>query len=373
MKITNISARGLLSFDDFELVLDHRITVIVGPNGAGKSNLGRVLELVRRAVESADRMSPELERMLQVFYGGRRTVIPANGIEIRVGYELTDEFEKLLVVAFIQAAAASALLGNVSGVDSAKIEDWIERQMTARKLSPLFRGSLVVTHRGTPDAQWQVGVEFEVPSTRRRRQTYRWMLRGNLVDSIVAVDDLNIANLHGEQLADRLRGKPESQGRLAAPSGVFAISRLLPRSRGSVSCSLDLGRNPPLRASRSFAELIGIDPFGGPDHIRHYGLARVITTVLRRGLIQTSDSRLLPTPSVSWWTPGLQPRYGAEGNLPEMLLLLKNSPASQRLRYEGVRQRFWELSKGRQLDVVEPAWVSWRLPSLDVSGRLGLI
>lgn len=372
MKITSVSARGLLSFEDFKIDLDRRITVIVGPNGAGKSNLGRVLELVRRTVESADRTSPGLERMLQVFYGGRRSSLPDDGIEVRVEFELTDEFETQLVVAFLQAAAGSALLGNWSGTEETKIEEWVEREVTARQLAPLFHGTVVVTHRGTPDARWQVGVDFSFPRLRRREKTYRWFLRGEVHDTIVGLADLNsTAPLrHYQELADKLRGAPRPQGRPTAPGGRFAVSRMLPQRGGGVSCSLELGRTSPLRASRRFAEMVGIDPLGGPDTNRRYGFARVIATILRRGLIQTSDSRLLPTPSVSWSAPDMQPRYGGEGNLPEMLFLLKNAPADQCHRFEGVRHRFWELSQGRQLDVVASPIPP--TPSTEEGGEVGL-
>jgi hypothetical protein len=351
MRITDISARGLLSFEDFALDLDSRITVVVGPNGSGKSNLGRVVELVRRAIESADRSSTQLEQTLAMFYAGRREFLPPHGIEVRVGFELTDEFERQLLVAFVQAAAAAALVGNTLGADTEAIETWVERQITVRRLTPLFRGALVVAHNGTSDAHWQVGVDFQIAGRGRKRRSYRWMLRGNFADAILAVDNLPLSNLYGEQLADRLRGRPQAQGRPTAPSGVFALSRLLPRDRRTVFCSLDLGRNPPLRACRHFARMIGVDPLGGADPIHHYGFARVMATVLQRGLVQTSDSRLLP-PAISEWTSVLRPRAEGEGNLPEMLLLLKNAPANERPLYEAVRRRFWELSRGRQIEVV---------------------
>ena len=48
--------------------------------------------------------------MLATFLTGRRAVLPVGGIEVRVGLELTDDFEKSLVVGFVEAAAVSALL-----------------------------------------------------------------------------------------------------------------------------------------------------------------------------------------------------------------------------------------------------------------------
>jgi hypothetical protein len=99
--------------------------------------------------------------------------------------------------------------------------------------------------------------------------------------------------------------------------------------------------------------MIGISPLGEPEPGRRFGFGRVIATVLRLGLLQTSDTR--PLQSFSWWTPGQEVRRGAEGNLAEMLLLQKNSPSIQRGRYDDVRQRFWEFTNGRQMDVVATA------------------
>src|SRR5208282_1051620 len=115
MLITHVAARGLLSFDDFSLALSPGLTVIVGPNGSGKSNLGRLIELTRRATESADRRLPQLEEILQTFLAGRREVLPSGGIEVRVGIELTEDFERSLVVSYLRAAASAALVGPTSG------------------------------------------------------------------------------------------------------------------------------------------------------------------------------------------------------------------------------------------------------------------
>ncbi len=47
MRILEIGARDFLSFDQLNLKLDPRITVIVGPNGSGKTNMARILQMCR--------------------------------------------------------------------------------------------------------------------------------------------------------------------------------------------------------------------------------------------------------------------------------------------------------------------------------------
>ena len=71
MRICSVAARGVLSFGDFSLDLDCRLTAIVGPGGAGKSNLLRLIELCRRAIESADSDSRDLRAFMAAFLAAR--------------------------------------------------------------------------------------------------------------------------------------------------------------------------------------------------------------------------------------------------------------------------------------------------------------
>ncbi len=48
MKVTSLDVSNLLSFGEFNLDFDDRLTVLVGPNGAGKTNIVRVLDLVAK-------------------------------------------------------------------------------------------------------------------------------------------------------------------------------------------------------------------------------------------------------------------------------------------------------------------------------------
>lgn len=350
MRITSIGAHGLLSFDNFEINLPYRTTVIVGPNGAGKSNLGRILDLIRCAVDNAHRSTPARRRLLDAYFNGRRADSQREGIEVRLGYELTDEHERGLVVAFIRAAAEHSLLGQWQNADTFKIEDWTRRQITATKLAELFHGTLVLCHEGTADADWQIGLDFAV-KTRQARKPYRWWLRGAAADTIVALDDLGGAK-PADPFADRLLGSPPLQSRPpVAPGGVFTLSRLVPKTgRAAVTCALDLGRNPPTQGARQFAALMDIDPLGRQDVIHHYGFASVMSSIMNDRVFHTDDARLRPTAGPAQYRS--QPHGNANDSLASELLLLKNAPASERSRYEGLRRRFWDFSGGRQVDVL---------------------
>lgn len=352
MRIRSVSGSGLLSFDGFTLPLERRLTLVVGPNGSGKSNLGRLLELVRLALQWADRSSPAIEERMSSFLSGARRPLPPQGIEVRVGLDLNEEFERRLVALYLQTAIAHALIGHTGGFNEDPIENWVGAQVTVRKLQPLFEGDIIVTHRGTLDAPWEVGYEFPVRLS-RRPELFRWLFRGSLSDAIVATADIGRRQINADDLAARIRGaRRTQQPRPTAPSGTFALSRMMPRKGRSVSCAFDLGRVPPVRGARAFTEMVGLDPFGGPDQIRHLSFARVLLLVLQQGLIQTSDTRRLPTSAVSWSLPAGQLRSGGEGNLGEMTLSLKNGPADQRPRWDQVRKMFWQFSGSRQLDVM---------------------
>ena len=51
MKVTSLDVSNLLSFGQFHLDFDDRLTVLVGPNGAGKTNIVRVLDLITKLVD----------------------------------------------------------------------------------------------------------------------------------------------------------------------------------------------------------------------------------------------------------------------------------------------------------------------------------
>jgi predicted ATPase len=352
MRITRLSARGLLSFEDLELTFEHRRTVIVGPNGSGKSNVGRLIELVVRALQAADNDSAQLRDMLDSYLAGMRANARTTGIEVRMGFELTTEHEKELMAAFIRAAVVASTPGNFVGADLASLDNWATTQVTAARLTPLFVAEVVVTHSGAEDARWQVGVEFNVPDRRRRPRTFRWVVMGDNPEQIVAVEDIDRQGLFVGQLQERLQKAAKAHATPRAPSGAFSMARLVPRKGTAVTVSLRLTGNPPPPTIRHFADLLGVNPLGVSNTSRSINLARVLGIAIRQSLVQTSDQRLLPVSGFSWNAQEGGLRAGAEANLPEMLFLLKNGGSSGVERFSKIQRLFKEFTQGRELDLL---------------------
>lgn len=112
MRITSLSGKGLLSFDDFTLNSPNRVTFAVGPNGTGKSNTARLLTVSQRAIEGGDGSSHDVARQLAAFLQARHVGSTSSGIQVRVGVKLTDPVEQALMTEFIRAMVTGALVGN---------------------------------------------------------------------------------------------------------------------------------------------------------------------------------------------------------------------------------------------------------------------
>ena len=348
MRICSVAARGLLSFGDFSLDLDRRLTAIVGPGGAGKSNLLRLIELCRRALESADNDSRDLRAFLAAFLAARHIGYSSRAVEVRVGFELTDPAERELIVAFVRAAIVGHILGTWTLQDTSELDGWAVREITEDKLAPLMRGEVVVSHPGTEDGVWNCAVEFTAAGHDQDEHRYQWGVLGGTRDSLVRAGDAG--RLQGIDVATGLTGGPPpgDNSPPGAPEGPFSLLDLLPHEGHAVRCVLDL-KLPPPEAHRRFAELAGISLTAG-DPGRHLGLARPFAVIFRRTVLQTSDSRLLPSQRNGWsgGTHTLVP--GGEGRLPEMLFRLKMGTPPERLRYQQIRALFARFTQGRSLE-----------------------
>lgn len=126
MKITRIGATGLLSFgggagrQGFSLVTGDT-TVVIGPNGSGKSNLVSIVHLLAGVVAAQSErvvpIRPVLDRgATRLDEAGtqlRHYGLPeGEGIEARLGLELTTPAERELVTTFLRAALVSQLTTN---------------------------------------------------------------------------------------------------------------------------------------------------------------------------------------------------------------------------------------------------------------------
>ena len=349
MRIRSVAVRGLLSFGDFALDLGRRLTVIVGPGGAGKSNLLRLIELCRRAIEYADNDSLDLRAFMATFLAARHIGYRSRKVEVRVGFELTEPTERTLIVAFVRAAIVGHILGTWTLQDTSELDNWATREITEAKLAPLMRGEIVVSHPGTEDGVWECAVEFTAAGHDEEEHCYRWGVLGEPRDDLVRAGDAG--QFQRVDVAIGLTGLPTpgENNPPGAPEGPFSLLDLLPHEGHVVSCALDL-KSPPPETHRRFAELAGISLTAG-DPRRHYGLARPFAVILQRTVLQTSDSRLLPSQRHGWsgGTQTLIP--GGEGRLPDMLFHLKMGTPPERQRYQQIRTLFTRFTQGRSLEV----------------------
>lgn len=152
-------------------------------------------------------------------------------------------------------------------------------------------------------------------------------------------------------IATRITGSSTPPLGPAIPDpGEFHLLDLLPKpDLSTMSCTFDLSGTPS-GSQRRFAGMTGL-PLNSPGGGRMVSLATVLRVIFRRALVQTSDTRLLPSGGVSWSSSELALEGGAEARLPELLLRLKNGDPSGRARYQRIRELFTEFTQGRGCEV----------------------
>ena len=120
----------------------------------------------------------------------------------------------------------------------------------------------------------------------------------------------------GSDIATRITGSstPPSGPAIPVPGG-FQLLDLLPKSDlSTMSCTFDLS-GIASGSQRRFAGMTGL-PLISPGGGRMVSLASVLRVIFRRALVQTSDTRLLPSGGVSWSSSDLTLGKGAEARLP---------------------------------------------------------
>ncbi len=339
----------MLSFDRFALDLSEQVTFVVGPNGAGKSNMTRLLAICLRAVESADGGAGDVDRLLAAFLAARHAGSQAAGLEARVAVRLTSPAERELVTEFVRGMVTGAITARRQVPNIAEIDAWAEAEITEDKLLPLMEGEIVTSHPGTQDGRWQCAYEFTALSHDQAEHRYRWVLLGLQSGAIFDADALTADQ--GSDVATRITGSstPPPSPKIPVPGG-FQLLDLLPKpDLSTMSCTFDLSARPS-GSQRRFAEMTGL-PLIAPGGGRMVSLATVLRLMFRQALVQTSDTRLLPSGGVSWSSSELALNGGAEARLPELLLRLKNGDPSDRARYQRIRSLFTEFTQGRACEV----------------------
>lgn len=347
MRVTSLAGSSVLSFNQFNLPLTSKRTIVVGPNGAGKSNIARLITICHRAVECGDGARGDVERMLASFRSARHVGSNSPDIEARVGIRLTDEAERGLVVEFVRAMVTGAITSRRTVQNMTAIDAWAAAEITESKLSPLMEGEIVANHPGTEEGGWQCAYEFNATGHGGSLQRYRWILLGDQADAVLTAD--SPLTFQGSDISTRITGNsaPQSGPEIEIPVGFQLLSLLPHPDLSTMSCAFDLTPRPSA-SQRRLAQMTGLSLATSG---RRVSLATVLRLLLGRALVQTSDTRLLPAGGQSWSSADLTLTSRAEARLPELLLKLKNGDPTQRVRYNDIQDRFSEFTQGRACEV----------------------
>ena len=297
MKITRIGATGLLSFgggagrQGFSLVTGDT-TVVIGPNGSGKSNLVSIVHLLAGVVAAQSErvvpIRPVLDRgATRLDKAGtqlRHYGLPeGEGIEARLGLELTTPAERELVTTFLRAALVSQLTTNNP---NRRAEDYwpLVEQIPDGAFEPFFRGELVASHAGIAGTYWRARFDLNDPVDGLQLVWDLWMNSGQLVraDATEArpLPDLwtklGLASPMGQATADQQEELPDMAN--------FSFGALAADPRESWPTVLNLpGLRPEqlVPAVRRFLAMSGAQvPFGNAS----IGAAYVWDRLLRGGI-----------------------------------------------------------------------------------------
>ncbi len=175
MRLTDIEARELLSFDRLQLSDLPQTLVVVGPNGGGKTNLLRLLQIVVVAIDRAATFSQDAYWALMRFAASRRLgAAPADISSVRLGITLTEPWERELLASFVRAAIASSILRDTpTNGDASGTIAWARQHVTQTALTPVTSGAIVVDFVEAATGPWAIGYEFDVGGDR-----FRWVLDG---------------------------------------------------------------------------------------------------------------------------------------------------------------------------------------------------
>jgi ABC-type Mn2+/Zn2+ transport system ATPase subunit len=351
VRITSVSGAGVLSFDQFKLDLSKRLTFVVGPNGAGKSNMTRLLEIVRRAVECADGAAGDVDRMLASFLTARYVNSKSPAIEARIGVTVTDDLERALMVEFARAGIVAGVIGHGGFTNVAEIDEWAEKEITEATLRALMEGEIVASHPGTQDGRWKCVYEFTAADRDGSLQRYEWRLLGDQPGAIVVAGQPVTG---GRTIVQRIMGLDTAPPGPTMPiPGPFEFSMLLPLSDlPTMGFTFEVPQRVTA-AQRRFMQFAGSLSFRR-DGTSTVSMATVLRLILRRALVQTSDTRLVPSGRMSWSSGDAALTEGGEARLPELLLHLKNGDPAERARYRRVRDLFTEFAQGRTFEVRLP-------------------
>lgn len=234
MRLTDVEARELLSFDTLQLSDLPQTLVVVGPNGGGKTNLLRLLQIVLVAIDRAATFSQDAYRAPMRFAASRRLgAAPADISSVRLGITLTEPWERELLASFVRAAIASGILRDAAtNWDASGSIAWVRQFVTETALRPLNSGAIVVDFVDAPTGPWAIGYEFDVGGER-----FRWVLDGmQSRGALMRVADAGRLDVPSYVIAQKL-----DRDEQLVPRQPFTLADLLPPPGEARAMTLDAG------------------------------------------------------------------------------------------------------------------------------------
>lgn len=374
MRATHLEVSNLLSFKEFQLDFNDRLTVLVGPNGAGKTNVARVLDLASKLVDWADErartgagLPTPSDAVLSSYVQARHDKSEPDGpMEIRLGVKISDHNEQAGIVAFVRASILSTLFEEShSGNEEqrARLAAWVMDEINADKLSPLFRGSLAFRHPGYADALWEVRYEVEIDGKLVDWILYTPSYWASIVPS-GARSDIAVPEVKLWEALFGLSPTTSPPPVLPDPLPPFDLNLLcVPAGKKLANLIIRIGTgafNDQYEAFRVVSSLLGI-PTSGAMGQQSFGLARVLRIILAKGLIILGEQfRGLGIGGTIPWRAGIYPwefmsgpiPASDPGFLPLRLFRLKNGSNSEdRETFNQIQRTFSRLALGKSFDV----------------------
>jgi len=374
VRVSSLHVSNLLSFEQFHLDFDDRLTVLAGPNGAGKTNIVRVLDLVAKLVDWADERSRSgaapptpADAMLSSYVQAKHdSSAPGTPMEIRLGMQLTTPAERTRIVAFVRAAVLATLSDESHAGDEdrkALLAAWVTAEVREETLLPLFTGTLAFRHPGYDDALWEARYEFEVDGS-----LYDWVLYTPSYWASIVAHGATVGPTTSEtKLSEALFGlstNPSPPPPLPDPLPHFTLSAICPPAdKRLTNLVVRLGtgavndQHEPFRAA---ANLLGFRVFM-PGGQQAFGLSRALRLNLTESLVVLGEQfRGLGVGGTIPWRAGIYPWELLAGPvpprdpgfLPLRLFELKNGASLQdRETFVAIREQFERLAPGRAFDV----------------------
>lgn len=340
MRLTDVEARDLLSFDSLRLSDLPQTLVVVGPNGGGKTNLLRLLQIVLVAIDRAATFSQDAYWALMRFAASRRLdAAPADISSVRLRIALTESWERELLASFVRAAIASSILRDTpTNGDASGTIAWVRQHVSQTALTPLNSGAIVVDFVEAATGPWDIGYEFDVGGER-----FRWVLDGrHSRGALIRVADAGRLDVPSYAVGQKLNLDEQR-----VPSQPFTLADLLPPPGEATAVTLDAG---PQWAglTREFAALAGIAL--KQTQRNSFSLADVLHIVLSRGLVLLSDLREPPRMEYTVDDVASDPSPVDGSLIPVRLFRLKNGDTADRRQYAAIQDLFKRLT-GRTFDI----------------------